>query len=619
MLQTVQKTSNEGRRGGMYIKPCGWCGGGWNTKRWRDTRKLSRDGYPVQRWRGVVLANGVRLPAELPNEQGGANYQLCGVCYFALLHGQVPPVRRRLPPLLQLPPPPPQPAGLAALSAAAEQLATPPPAGTPSADCSALDSLSSAAVIHDLDVSQSALDDDAGVAQLAVDDRMGPPVVEDEGWWHLHRYAHDGEAQAVCSQPISQHLRAVVAQVTRVVAVDLDEAEGDKVIGGSDSLDVNSKENWSSVLTEGRYVAARVWQPLDGNEKDCWLRHIALFDAGVDSVVYSDFPQGPPGLERRELHDAQRDRAEARLADWTEQLRRAECTQPKSLGSGRSRLQTLSADPGRSLSWIDDDAAQRDLLTLGPRIELPEQLQSELSLHTGQQLYVFFNEGGSGNPAHKDPVAGYSTLAMGWKVFIWWDAADASLFVNKRQHPLAIRLSRAASTPSLRWTLLGPGQTIFLHPDSFHAVVTLCSSALVTQARTFLPHRLIRSICLILTGQLFDSGWLFEGARASVVYPALLNFLVDATNNLLRRWRRPAVKDRPDMVRLRALMASGWAGFQDFPKFMAAQLYRPMGRRAQDDRQLTAKSCQSVKECLQRYEQLMTELVQHETVEIDVA
>jgi hypothetical protein len=601
-----------------YRGGCGWCGAGRDHERWIHTRSLSRTGYAVEPWRDCVLPSGVRLPAQLPREQGGSNSRLCSYCYFTLRDGALPLQCTGRPDLLLpelLLSSPPQAAGLVALSAAAERLdAQPPgaslsaaialpdarpPATTPSANFIALHSLSSAAVEDDMDVGKPTAQD----AVLSAD------------WWETHRYAHDSKAIALCSQHIRVHLQAVVMQVTRVVAQDIsapvDVAPALRIIGGRAHQDLNSEQNWAALLTAERHVAARPWrdeQPLVGDEKDCWLEHIARFDAGVNNVVYSDFPQGPPGLRREQLHDARRVQAETSLAAWMADLKQREQNTPLDVGHGRTRLQTLSDDRGKSLNWDDGDALRRDLLNSGQPELLPAPLQAELLLHTGQQLYIFFTAGGSGNGAHKDPVGGYSTLATGWKVFIWWDAADGGLFINSRRQHLGIRLSRAATTPSLRWTLLGPGDTIFLHPDCIHAVITLSSSALVTQCRTFLPHRLIRSICLILTGKVHDDAWL-HSAAADVAYPAVLNFLVDATDTLLTQWRQ--FNDRPDMARSRMLMENGWLHLkQDFQMFLAAQRYKPM-----DGRQLNAAARISVQNSLRKYELLMTGLKQ--TVEMN--
>ena len=115
---------------------------------------------------------------------------------------------------------------------------------------------------------------------------------------------------------------------------------------------------------------------------------------------------------------------------------------------------------------------------------------------TAAQKTVFLCHGASCNSAHCDGLAGGSCCVFGWKVFVSWDLAEWNDAVARRAGlgdiapPLSIR--DLNSFRSLRWLLVGPGDTIYIPADRVHFVVTLTSALLITYAHTAFPHRLVR-------------------------------------------------------------------------------------------------------------------------------
>jgi hypothetical protein len=669
------------RKQAQYRGDCAWCGAGRDHSLWKATRQVSRTGYSSALFAGKVLATGVHVPSPMPHEDGGKNHRICNRCYQLLSRGILPPDhagpvvwRDRHPAVPPQPVPPLAPqllpsqscaaTGLTALFEAAEQLSAQPSVAplpaAPLPDGALPDhlrpfvaqcSLSYGTVADgkgddmrpaDNDLELPSVEErslspaaDSGehrlpvtapsppVEERALSDPLSPVMRElSAEWWEKHRFAHDVEVHRLRGESIQSYLVSVVAQVQRVV--QLDSSSGVAAVRIFSDASDNTTTKWAALLTMERYVSPQSW-PVSEGETDSWLTHIHRFDAGSDSVVYSNFPQQPHIVQRDQLDGQRRQQAETAIQEWTDIINAIYGPlQPESadysVGHDRLKWQVFvpafdrTSLDARYFDWNDAEAIARDLFSFNNELAKPSShLRYQLPLHRGESLYLFFTNGGSGNGAHKDPVGGFSTLVMGWKVFIWWDAADGNLWCDKAQPELGIRLSGAAAAASLRWTLLGPGATIFLHPDCLHVVVTLTSGLLVSQCRTFLPHRLIRSIGLILTGQAHDRAWLNEKDSrrvcAGTIYPELLEFIVSATKSKVDQWRQSR------QLQLLDAMAKGWRLYRDgdsdsnFASFASAARYKPIGGAGLGRGALSAHS--RVKAALRRYEQLMQSLEHH--------
>ena len=198
-------------------------------------------------------------------------------------------------------------------------------------------------------------------------------------------------------------------------------------------------------------------------------------------------------------------------------------------------------------SDVNTSGMEQELLQSASPPSWPQYVRRQRNLHGGRDVFIFFTQCGSGNGLHKDPAGGLAHMAVGWKVFVWWDAADTSHVLNPKQPERGISLLRAAEplVPSLRWTLLAPGDTLFIHPDQCHIVLSLSTSILITQNRTFFPFRLFRSIGIVLTGKLRDNAWVEEtGANHINTYPELCVFVVWCMRRAVKRWQKAGNQGR---------------------------------------------------------------------------
>src|SRR6185437_9226220 len=144
------------------------------------------------------------------------------------------------------------------------------------------------------------------------------------------------------------------------------------------------------------------------------------------------------------------------------------------------------------------------------------------------------------------------------KLWLWWDAEETAHLVKRSQPTLGINLVKAAESATLRWTLQAPGQTLFIHPDQCHIVISFCDTILLTQHRTFHPFRLLRSIGLILRGTVRHNGWNEEkGATNTRVFPGLLLLILCCVRRRVRDWQ--ATQDETSV----ALLVQGWSGLKE--------------------------------------------------------
>ena len=436
------------------------------------------------------------------------------------------------------------------------------------------------------------------------------------------RWACDPELPAIVQGMTPARLaRAVPSWVQRVV-------EGDRAASpGCDSRDytrvlddreANSIDAWGSVLTEERFVAPRLWPRTTAHSplpaRDGLLEHVSSFETGLDDcVVYRDFPNRPheymaeagcaPSLATLGV-------TAQHWARWTCEVLRADQTDTQVTSVVLGHMH--DGDPGPAPTWpeprqrhtaiiggarftslmfgddeegrqarMEDDLNQYDCLQCDELL-WPAHLRYAAPLYSGDTSMTFFTDNWSGNTAHKDPVGGYSMLVTGWKVFVWWGVMDSPAMgfdIAQPLHEQGIRPSllqqrqREGSAPkSLRWTLLTPGDTIFIHPDVVHAVITLSSSILVTRCLTLSPLRLFRSIGYILRGRVYDVDFLVDGATASTRsgasqgFPSALEFLLRRTQLLVHRLKGLALsadvhaQSRCVALQRLAALSSHWDG-----------------------------------------------------------
>jgi hypothetical protein len=404
-------------------------------------------------------------------------------------------------------------------------------------------------------------------------------------WWGEHLWAHDSAVQPFISEPIEQRLLRIHQQVSTVVEMDRCTAftSAKSITQVMDERECNSSGLWASLLTAERFLKPVRWE---GDVKEPFAEHIRRFERTTQGcILYFDFPQQSRIFNRAGYStEAEADAFfSGGYENWMLQVSRGATRQTvgrqvdnAELASAlpqdvrrlqRQKWQALVPASAKQqfIGWDDTEAMDHDLLATfhgngqgnedsAPQTSWPEHLRDQESLLSGRDAWVFFTEGPSGNGLHKDPVGGFATLVRGWKVWLWWDAEDSDHMVNRSKPALGIRVVKAAAeSATLRWTLQAPGQTLFVHPDQCHIVISLCDTILLTQNRTFLPFHLLRSIGLVLRGRVWDDSWTTaQHATSTNTYPALILFIFECLRKRQRDWR--ATHDE----RSAALVVEGW-------------------------------------------------------------
>ena len=164
----------------------------------------------------------------------------------------------------------------------------------------------------------------------------------------------------------------------------------------------------------------------------------------------------------------------------------------------------------RALPWVDPierkAATEWELFEQKTESDWSKELAPMQNSFNGREHLIVRTEGGMGTTAHPDNLGGWGYLSEGWKVVLTMDPVEAAEMGWSSADQL-LDLAELAKVPSLKWILLGPGMSIWFTPDSFHAVITLCSSVYVTWNSTVVPHRLIYTLGLILNGMVEDYTW----------------------------------------------------------------------------------------------------------------
>jgi hypothetical protein len=185
------------------------------------------------------------------------------------------------------------------------------------------------------------------------------------------------------------------------------------------------------------------------------------------------------------------------------------------------------------LPWVDPEKRKEAVA-----LELLEQAVQEVRWcdellpmkdhFNGREHLIIRTEGGMGTTSHLDGVGGWGYLSTGWKVVISFDPTERAR-VGWNSNEELLDLDLLANSVTVKWTLLGPGMSIWFTPDSHHAVITLCNSSYITWSATISPHRVILSLGLILNALLDDYTWVAmkSGKRnVSKVYVNVMEMLV---------------------------------------------------------------------------------------------
>jgi hypothetical protein len=511
-----------GRKKPKYLGGCAVCGAGKGHRHWDITfRGGHRQGYPLEQARGKRVGN-ITLPMRYPYESAyDFDPRMCNPCYEKLNQGIMPPPapfthprpiaeskkkgRRKRPrrPSNQslssssdsaaadtqgsgspsVPPPPPTPPSPPQSTPPATPPQVPPSPTSPASIPPETTSPSQ---------SETALETLSDVAEAAEAGDVIPdwthPVTSPMSfwWWSRHAIIRQPGILDFLHQPIEEKLPAVIKQVQLIVEMDrrssvaLNARDITRVM---DSGETNTMEAWAGVLHRSRFQEAVAWTDQEGLFDD----HIMRFETSKEGCcVYSNFPQRcerlipPDGADMKEFDDV--------ITGWVEGVRTyndvpravvgtlgdspALHLSPEQKAIERLRWQVLvpAAHVGRLIGWSDVAARRNELLdtSAGDVDEWPLHVRKDRALHSGRDAFVFFTEHGSCNGLHKDPVGGFAQLAFGWKVFIWWDAAEYTHLVDRKRPSQGINLRFAANARTLRWTLLAPGDTIFIHLSTLH-------------------------------------------------------------------------------------------------------------------------------------------------------
>jgi hypothetical protein len=223
------------------------------------------------------------------------------------------------------------------------------------------------------------------------------------------------------------------------------------------------------------------------------------------------------------------------------------------------------------LPWVSKDlraaSAQNELLEqfeLLPPAEQQHQWDARLapmvSHFNGREHLVIATTGGMGTASHSDGVGGWGYLGEGWKVLISCDVLDRDALGWDSQEQL-LELPRLLQCRSVKWSLLGPAMSVWVTPDSHHAVITLCRSTYVTWSATMSPHRVLYNLGLILTAQVEDQTWVVlsaEQRNRSDVYVNIMRMVVYSWDALLQR-----VEGAQDEVKWLAAVMMAHRGLRD--------------------------------------------------------
>ncbi len=593
-----------------YRGGCAACGASHNHSRWHATFKAQHPtGYDIEEWRGTLVGN-VTLPQNDPvfRHHTATCNRLCKTCYSALGRGEIPgdcPRYHRQPtnPPLNVvygkrqrgpfPPPSPQPASpasqpstppsaaaLGVLQQAIQQLSAQPSSATSPAArrqrrlsappaAATTQPQPPAATVAAAPLPAAAASQPAALAAPVVA-AGGDPVQRALGeflWWSKYVWVADREVRVFLAEPIARRLDRIIQQVQATVEMDrcsaFTDSETRNVTRVLADNTPNTIDAWRQALTLDRYVEAVHWT---GDREAELCDHIKRFEVGEDGVVvYSHCP-----AMRSRLFDEKQpeDWHKEGHMHWLEAVRgRKRPTQLGTIGDHpvltdpmgaelrrveRHRWQmTVGADMREELlRWEESGAGDEDVLAAIDDADLWPPTHRELrDVHCGRDIIVMVNQGPSGNGLHRDPVGGLASLVKGWKLWMWYDAADFAHLDDPSKLNRGIHLSRTAQVASFRWSLLGPGQTLFIHPDQPHLVITLSDTILLTQCRTFLPFRLLRSIGLILRGDVWDNAWV-EGKDASNAntYPALIHLIWTCLQRRIEQWARGRDDRRPGLA-----------------------------------------------------------------------
>ena len=89
---------------------------------------------------------------------------------------------------------------------------------------------------------------------------------------------------------------------------------------------------------------------------------------------------------------------------------------------------------------------------------------------------------------------------------------------------------------SFRWSLVGPDVTVVIPADRAHFVISLTSTILITQGRTYTPHHVIRGIAWIIGGGGTAKGTWLETVPW-VEYAGVIIWLAQAVRHRYQRWQ----------------------------------------------------------------------------------
>ena len=197
--------------------------------------------------------------------------------------------------------------------------------------------------------------------------------------------------------------------------------------------------------------------------------------------------------------------------------------------------------PKLRLPWVNVEdrkrAADLELLEQKVKEEWCTELVPMEAHFIGREHLIIRTEGGMGSTSHSDGIGGWGYLSKGWKVVITVDSLEIPSLGWTSKDQL-LDLAKVALSSTVKWTLLGPGMSIWFTPDSHHAIITLCSSAYVTWSATMSPHRVLYTLGLVLNGYVEDYTWVATttgGRASSSVYVNVMQMLTSSFEQYARK------------------------------------------------------------------------------------